>query len=91
MIVDAILSALVSAVEWVLGLLPSFSPPDLSAFTSAVSDFRITQYISWANHFLPITLVGTLIVLRLTVWGASYAFEGVVWLLVKAHVLGGGE
>jgi hypothetical protein len=89
MILTKILQLLGVAV-WTLGLLPSWTV-DTSSASAAVQSWDGFGFFGWADHYLPVSEAVVLIGVRLTLWAAMHAVEGTLWLLTKAHVLGGSS
>ena len=90
MIVLAVFRLMGAVAFGLLGLLPSFGF-DASSATAAVNGWTFFGYFGWVNHYMPLDLGLVLLGVRLTLWGAMHAVEAVVWLLTKAHVLGGSS
>jgi hypothetical protein len=87
LITDAVLSFFSGLVTVVLSWLPNPAPPDFSSFTGALH--TAFQYFGWANSYIPLDVILGLVGVLLTVWSAMTVFRASVWVLTKAHVLGG--
>lgn len=80
---------LVGAVTFVLDLLPSMDPPDFTAGLSSLSS--VFSYLGWANQYTPVAEALVLLEALIAVFLGLYLFRAVVWVLTKAHVLGGSS
>jgi len=89
-IVTSFLRVVLGLAVSVLGLLPSWSV-DTSSAQAAVQAWDGFGLLGWADHYLPVTEASVLLGVRLTLWAGMHVFELVVWLLTKAHVLGGSS
>ena len=89
MITQAVIGWFFQGLNWALGLLPTWSLPSLTGWTSYIGDTRIWQWAAWANWYVPLDLAVAFLAVRLAAWTGMWTFEAVVWLLTKAHVLGG--
>lgn len=89
MILDALFAIFRAAVEWVLGLFPAWSPPDISGYVSAAGP--VFDALGWANHYLPIDLAFVLVPVGAGLYVSIVVFRFSVWVLTKAHVLGGSS
>jgi hypothetical protein len=90
-IVNALLSFFASALSFVLGLLPSWSPLDLGGAVSALSGITsgMLSVIDWLDWYVPAKFACGLL-LGVWVYQASvYVVNFVIWALAKAHLLGG--
>lgn len=91
MIVQGLFSLFGSVLHWFLGLLPGFGLPGTSTVNDVVADSRVWQYWGWANHFLPLTLIMSLLAARLALWAALHALDALDWVLTKVHIFGGSS
>lgn len=87
MIVEAIWDLLRSAVETVIGWLPDIAPPDLSGMVDAVAP--LWGYFGWANKYVPLVEVAAMLALLVAAYAVMFTFKLTVWVLTKAHILGG--
>jgi hypothetical protein len=93
MLVELIINLVTGAVDFLLSLLPSWSPVNLSGLTSALSSGpagTIFDGLAWANWYLPISEMAAIIVVKLGLEFGTYVVRFVVWLLQLFHVAGGG-
>lgn len=91
MITDAILSFFLGIARGVLGLLPDIQPPDLVGMVDGIAPLfaPATGYLGWLNKYLPIDQAALALGVVLGSWLVLYGIRLVVWVLTKAHVLGG--
>ncbi len=89
MIVDAFFSFVTNVLLWPLTLLPEWTPVDLSAPIAAIEGLPIGQWVGWVNNYLPVTQGAAALGLILVVSNATWLTNWVIWLLTKAHILGG--
>lgn len=87
MIVDAILEWINDVVEWLLGLLPDWAPPDITGGLSSLGP--LWGYLSWANKYVPLVEIAAICATLLTYFIGLYLFRFTVWLLERLHILGG--
>lgn len=91
MIVEAIVNVFAAIVSGLLGLLPAWSLPDVSGMVDSISGGQLFHYAGWINQYVPLAEALTLIAAWMVVRVGVFAFQSIVWLLSKAHVLGGGS
>jgi fermentation-respiration switch protein FrsA (DUF1100 family) len=87
MITDAIFAFFATIASFVVGLLPSMNPPDISSHLSALGP--VLTWFGWANQYVPLDQVVIVLGIALGAWVTLNVFNGVVWVLTKAHILGG--
>lgn len=89
MITEAVLRFLGTIVMGVLSVLPDPVPPGLVGMVSAISP--LWEGLGWLNHYLPlgdaVLWLGVFLVVHLVIYGMDVG----VWILTKAHVLGGSS
>jgi hypothetical protein len=88
-ITDAVLHFFTGLVNVCLGWLPSTTPPNLSADITGISVFW--RYFGWLNQYLPVSETVGFISVAMVVYAAMYLFRAAVWVLTKAHILGGAS
>lgn len=89
MITDALFGIFTAIVEALLGLLPDIDPPDLTGMVEALEP--MWEYLGWMNKYIPIVEIGGMIVVLVTVQVAMFFVNMTIWVLTKAHILGGGS
>lgn len=73
MIVDAILGAFRSLVEWLVGLIPTVgNPPDVSATVASLEP--LWGYFSYVNRYVPLQEILTMAVVL-------FGFKMAVWIV----------
>lgn len=87
MIVDALFSIFNSVVNTVLGWLPDIAPPDVSGAIESMAP--VWAFLGWANKYVPLVEAGAMIGLVAAVYMVMYLIRFTVWVLTKAHILGG--
>jgi len=94
MLFTALFTLVSSLLDLLFSLLPSWSPVDLSGFIAHL-DFAsvpfVGQGVQFFNNFVPLDQVVIILGLMITLWVASVAYKAAVWVLTKAHVLGGSS
>lgn len=90
-IVEALFGLFEDAVQAALGLLPEINPPDLSGMVEALGGLFApgTGYLGWLNRYMPVDQVPAALGVVLGSWAVLYLVRFAVWVLTKAHVLGG--
>lgn len=89
MITEAVVRIFLGLAQLVLGLAPNLEAPDLTGPMGVIAP--IWASFGWANHYLPVDLLVGFIGIRLAAVAISHVINATVWLLSKAHVLGGGS
>lgn len=89
MVVDAILSIFMVAVEGLVSLFPTWSPGDVTGLFESTELAGLFGWIRWADWYLPMSDVLVILQALLVLVPAWYAYRLVVWVLTKAHILGG--
>jgi hypothetical protein len=89
MITQAILDFFAAMLGQVLDLLPTLDPPDLSAAGDSIGAFLTPA--AWLDQYLPLHECLGFIALLVVAYGLSFAFSGLLWVLTKAHILGGSD
>lgn len=87
MIVDAIFSLFESALNAVVGLLPTVEAPDLSGWVSGLGPVWATA--GWLNKYVPLDQAALILGVLAAAWLISYGARVIIWGLTKLHVLGG--
>lgn len=87
MIVDALLSFFQSIIDGIVGLIPEIEPPDLSGMVAAMAP--VFEAVGWLNKYVPVDQAVIALGLMVTWWAVLYAIKFGIWVLTKAHVLGG--
>lgn len=87
LILDAIFSLFQSFVDGLTGLLPDVEPPDLQGYVASLSP--VWGAAGWLNKYVPLDHAAVALGLLVLMWFVLYGFRVGVWLLTKAHVLGG--
>jgi hypothetical protein len=88
-ITDAIFTFFATILLWPLTLLPAWDPLDLSGPTAAIASLDVGSWLGWVNQYLPVTQGVVALGLILVVSNATWLTNWVIWLLTKAHILGG--
>jgi hypothetical protein len=72
-------------------LLPSWSPPDISGTlaTALGSIGDVGEFVGGLNWYFPVRETVEAVVILFAAWTAGLLYRGVVWVLTKAHILGG--
>ena len=83
MIFDAIFDLLFGVIEFVLGLLPSWDPPEFSLGAAAR---ELGGAVHVLDGWLPLSLMADVMTLMIAVWGATLTAKFVLWLY---HMLPG--
>lgn len=89
MITEAVLRFFGRLVLTVLSVLPDPAPPALAGMVGAVSP--VWDGLAWLNNFVPLGDAVLYLGVYLTVVVVSYGLDVAVWVLTKAHVLGGSS
>lgn len=89
MITEAVVRVFLGLAQQVLSLGPNLAAPDLSGPMAAIAP--LWAGFGWANHYLPVDLAIGFLGIRLGALLVSHVVNATVWLLSKAHVLGGGS
>lgn len=87
MIIKALISLFMVPFKAALSLMPTIEPPDVSALVVDIAP--VWQYAGWANNYVPMAEAAQLFGVLLTAFAAVMVVRGVLWVLTKAHVLGG--
>lgn len=90
MILLALFSLFLFVVEALFSLLPT-SPeaPEIGAMVASLD--TIWTGFAWANHYLPVDTLVSLLGILVTSWAVMHAVQLVLWVLTKLHVLGGSS
>jgi|TARA_R110000744_G_scaffold131873_2_gene240046 hypothetical protein len=94
MIVEAILSFLTAAVNFVLALLPTWDPLDLSGLWATLDSGpgqTLFGFFAWANYYLPFTEALSIATLSLSIWVGVHLVRFIIWLLQLFHIAGGNS
>jgi len=95
MLITAVVTVLLTFMDIIVSLLPSYTPFDLStdlagfhplSGTSAVNGLVFT-----INNYVPLDTVVTILGLMATFFVASLLYHFTIWVLTKLHVLGGSS
>ncbi len=89
MIIEGIVRVVMWPFRAALELLPVISPPDVSGMVASTSG--IWQYAGYVNNFVPASEAVTLLGILMTAFVAITAVRAVLWVLTKAHILGGSS
>lgn len=84
---EAVLGAFFGLAAGIMELAPDIAAPDISGMVGGLSTFW--EYFGWANNFVPLDQLVVIIGLVVTFYVALLVVRLSIWLLVKAHVLGG--
>lgn len=81
-------------IDWLLGLMPEWSPVDFSGFVDEMTATNaaggtVFALFRWANTYLPVAECLAILALVVTVWAGSHIVGFVSWLLSKLHITGG--
>lgn len=87
MITEAVLGFFRTIVQGILDALPDWDPPDLTGALDAVAP--LFSSLAWANKYVPLVECGALFGLFVVFKVGLYVTNFVVWVLTKAHILGG--
>lgn len=87
MITEAILEFFRTVVQWVIDLMPDWGPPDLVGLLDSMT--VMFGYLAWANKYAPLAEVGAIVAALMLYKVTLYVIDFAVWVLTKAHVLGG--
>lgn len=90
MITEAIFAVFRALLQIPLLLLPEWDPIDLSGAAEAIADLPIASWVRWFDYYLPVSHGLVALGLLLAVGAAAYAFDWLVWILARVHVLGAG-
>ncbi len=89
MITKLLISIIVAPFRAALSLLPVIEPPDVAGLVSAMSP--AFQLGGWANNFVPLSEAVTLLGVMMTAFAALTIVRATLWVLTKAHILGGSS
>ncbi len=89
MITKAIVALVVAPFRAALSLLPTIDPPDVSGLISAMAP--VFQLGGWVNNFVPLSEAVTLLGVMMTAFAAITVVRATLWVLTKAHILGGSS
>lgn len=89
MILDVIIRASLTALSGLLGLLPTWTPPDVSDAASAASGVWV--WAGWLNAYVPVVEAVAVLGVFMAAFVALYAVRLVLWALTKVHLLGGSD
>lgn len=87
LIIKALIALFMIPFKAALSLMPTIDPPDVSALVGEIAP--VWQYAGWINNYLPLAEAAQLFGVLLTAFAAVMLVRGVLWVLTKAHVLGG--
>lgn len=87
MIVDAFISLVGGFLASALSLVPVPSAPSYGSGPFA----GFFQWVAWLNGYLPISEAAGLVVVLAGLWAAWHVWRALLWVLTKAHVLGGSD
>lgn len=76
-----------AALEFVVGLLPSISVPDLEAMVSTIAP--VWEALGWANQYFPVDSIGVMLGILVGTFVVMGSIDVLNWILTKLHVLGG--
>jgi hypothetical protein len=88
-LVHVVMAALIAVAAGITSLAPDISLPDLSSMVSGIDGFW--NLFGWANNFLPVDQLVLIIGLVVTWYVVLLGVRVLLYLLTKAHVLGGAE
>lgn len=91
MIIEALFNIFSAAVRWIFGLMPGWTPIDLSGVEASVRGISVGNWLAWLNHYLPITHGVAALALVVGVASSTYLVNWALWLLTKLRVIGGGN
>jgi len=93
MIVQFFIDIVFGFLEGLLGLLPDWTPYDLSGLVDALDANHWTNgtFLAWLNQYVPIEETVTVSIGFLSLFVAMFVYNQVVWILTKLHVLGGSS
>lgn len=87
-LLDTLFSIVQGGLTTIQGVMPVIpAVPDTSSYQSAAAS--VFQWAGWANWYVPVDQAVVAFGLVITLWVALYGFRFVVWMLTKAHILGG--
>ncbi len=89
MITTAIVTLILAPFRAALALLPTIEPPDVSGLVAAMAP--VFQLGGWANNFVPLSEAVTLLGVMMTAFAALTVVRATLWVLTKAHILGGSS
>ncbi len=87
MITKALIAIITAPFKAALSLLPEISPPDVDGLVGSMAP--VWQFFGWADNFLPLSDAVVIFGLLVVAFNAVFAIRGVLWVLTKAHILGG--
>lgn len=87
MIVEAVITLVLLPFRAALALLPVIEPPDVDGLVATAAP--VWQLGGWVNNFVPLAEAVTLLGVMLTAFVAITTVRAVLWVLTKAHILGG--
>jgi hypothetical protein len=89
MITKLLLSIILLPFRAALELLPAIDPPDVSGLVASMAP--VFQLGGWANNFVPLSEAVTLLGVMMTAFAAITVVRATLWVLTKAHILGGSS
>jgi hypothetical protein len=89
MITKLLLTIILAPFRAALALLPAIDPPDVAGLVSAMAP--VFQLGGWANNFVPLSEAVTLLGVMMTAFAAITVVRATLWVLTKAHILGGSS
>ncbi len=89
MITEALLGLIMFPFRAALALLPVVDPPDIDGLVSGAAP--LWQFGGWLNNFVPLAECVSLLGVLLVAFAAVTAVRAVLYVLTKAHILGGAS
>lgn len=88
MVVLGVLNVIEGLFSVVLGVIPSFTPPDLGAYATSFVSSNVFAYVGWLNDYLPLAEIAFAVSGVASVFLGIWVVKLVIWLLRSFHVLG---
>lgn len=89
MIVELIITWFADAAVWLFGLLPDWTPPEVSDSAGAAAP--VFQFVAWTNQYLPLDIALGVLGVLLVIWVSMFVYRVTVYVLSKLHILGGSS
>lgn len=93
MIVEFFVGLFFGIIEFLLGLLPPWTPFDLTGVAGPIASGAGVFFglVNWADQYAPVKMLLSCITLFITLWAAAHVYRATIWVLSKLHILGGGS